>query len=332
MDRVLRIPEGGERRFVAPRFEDQDPDRDALVKAALDLRLGTRLRVPLVAAHPRAEDPGRRHARSSGLGKERGEDDRRGALVDGDLDPRRRLARIELDLDPDAIRVGGADVVPGASGRADMEAPAVRRGIGRDDDREWHRQVRSIALVLVLLEDGRIEPSATLVECVEALAEADDVGAVLEAQGQANPPWAVLGTKPGNGTGHQPRTVAGEARALRIRCPGTGHVLEPSRACAATDEAVGHATPCGRGVELDAPPAPWPLPWPGRFRGWAAGRRHDLPDAVDLDLGVEGRRRQVRRCAELDGLAGHGADGDALIRFEAVWMPQSGRTMADHGW
>ncbi len=65
-----------------------------------------------------------------------------------------------------------------------MEPPAG----AADDVRERHRQIGLPlrALVLVLLEDDRVELGAALVERVEALAETGDVLAWCERQGESH--------------------------------------------------------------------------------------------------------------------------------------------------
>ena len=131
---VARVPERGEGRLVGPRLDDDDPHRDALVVAALHLRLDPRLGVPLVARRPRPEHPAGHGGRLGGVVEE-GADHLAGvAEVQRQVD--RGVLGVQLDLDDQQVGLAGADVEPAPSCGVDVESPADRSA---DDQSEGHR-------------------------------------------------------------------------------------------------------------------------------------------------------------------------------------------------
>ena len=154
--------EGG---LVAPRLDDEHGGGNVQLERLGQLLFDALLGVPLVAAHPRAENPvGRRRAGAAGQGGECAQDGKRVAAkkVNGYL----RLAAGEGEAAP-AVGHRMAEVVVDTAGTLHMAAVAA---VGEE---EGHGQVAAVAMVLVLLVDNRVERASTLVDGVVAFAKAD---------------------------------------------------------------------------------------------------------------------------------------------------------------
>ena len=225
MDLVGRVPEGHERRLVAPRLDDHDADGYALTQAPADLLFDPLLRVPLVPAHPRLEDPWGGHRRLPGRVEKSLHDLVRRPRPERQLQD--RIVRIHLGLDHDPVRIRGAEVEPGSPRGDDVEAPVVTT----DDDRHRHRQIGASALVLVLLEHDRIEDLATVVNGCVALAEPDDVLVGVKPEPEPHPGRAVdrthqpadrrrLKARVGLAGDRDPAAVVGPVRGVDIEAFG----------------------------------------------------------------------------------------------------------------
>ena len=177
--------------LVAPRLDHHRADGDVQVTMTVHSGQYELLGVPLVAGRPQPQHPRRQLLRAAHLVEEGTQHGRRVAVVDRHV--HLRLVA-ERHLDRQFVRCGHSDVVPGAAGGPDVEAPAR----AADHVRERHRQVGPavFALRLVLLEHHRVEPPATLVDGVVPLAETDHVLARCERQREPGP------VHPGRRTSH----------------------------------------------------------------------------------------------------------------------------------
>ncbi len=107
-----------------------------------------------------------------------------------------------------------------------MEAPAV----AADDMGERHRQVGLAlgALALVLLEHDRVEAAAAVVECVEPLAEAGDVLAWREREGEAHTAHPLAVGEHGDAARNDPARVGRRDDGIGCGPPRGGACLEPA--------------------------------------------------------------------------------------------------------
>ncbi len=75
-----------------------------------------------------------------------------------------------------------------------------------------HEGTRKMPELIVALDVDDVTSVAALVEPVEPLAEADDVGVGLEPEGEADPDRAGIGAQPGDAARDEP--TAGRARRV----------------------------------------------------------------------------------------------------------------------
>ena len=197
------------------------------------------------------------------------------------------------------------------------------------------------SLLLVLLEDDAVELDAALVERVEALAEADDALAGLQAQREADPLRPVIADEPLDAARLEPpRRLDTDLRdgelAGRLALPARDPEVEPPRPPAVGEEAIADAP---RGWSLDDGRPREPIRAPPRTRGdrgemtvagaerrrrvlghgRALGRRvDDGRAAVRLELHAHRLDARRRRRAQLHTLAREGLDRHPLVGLHQV--------------
>src|SRR5438132_12929348 len=113
MNGITGVSKCGKGRLIAPRFDHDDANGDPFLKAASHFAHDSRLRIPLVAAHPWPKDPARRKLWTAGALEERCKHLERGSFPQPEVDRWIRLARIERNVDPESVRIGLAHVEPG---------------------------------------------------------------------------------------------------------------------------------------------------------------------------------------------------------------------------
>jgi hypothetical protein len=132
-------------------------------------------------------------------------------------------------------RFGRSDVEPGSARCRDVKAPTV----ASCDDGKRSREVRALALGLVLLEHDGVQAAATLVEGVKALAETDDVLAPVEAQCESNADWTGLAEQPLDAVGYKLVCCCISGEATPAGLPARGADMKPGR-CLLASRSLGN--------------------------------------------------------------------------------------------